>query len=307
MNIQENCEKAVKLFKEVFGKEISIDNFIYKHFANPYKIDQPMSYYFRDKQLVGMYGCMRQELQVGFQKVYGIYCCDVAISPKHKNGVYFNLLNAVLNICKNEASYLIMQRPSPVHSRILEAIGFHFLGNVATMLFEVDTPHLLSNNEIEIFDNCPFLETDYDAINRAFHTGVYRTERYFKWKVDNNSYRNMKYVICRNHEQITGYFIIEIANNVAKIVDWVLINNSDDVTFHALLDYCIMSFPYIKFVKIKCVNDQNGENIFLENIGFKTQKAYPVFWLGLKSDIQLIGNNCMMRELDEDGMLQKLT
>ena len=303
-------QSAILLFKEVFEKSISLDNFLYKHYHNPDKMDPPISYYCWNEQIVGMYGCMRQKVQVGSRQMFGVYCCDVAISPKHKNGVYFELLNKVLDRCKNEASYLVMQRPSPVHCRILDFIGFHYIGNVFTMELQVSNMEkILSDScigKISIHKECPFTVKEFDDISKAFHTGVCRTADYYKWKVDNNSFREMKYVICRRDNNLEGFFIIEIDKSTLKVVDWIILNNSNSSCFSDLLKFCLSEYPDIEDIKIKCVSDQNGEKQRLEEIGFWKTKQHRVYYLKIDQEIQLEAEQWMMRELDEDGMLQNL-
>lgn len=315
MDRTEEITEAVRLFQKVFGKKIEAGNYYYKHYENPYKMETPVIYSYSDKKMVGMYGCLRQEMQKDGEKFGGVYCCDVAIDPEHKNGVYFKLLSDVLHQCSTQASFIVMQRPSPVHGMILEKIGFQNAGKVCFMelkktdycsggqaaSIETDNP------AVEIATEFPFREDDMKEIEKAVSVGVHRTKTFFKWKVDQNRYRKMIYCVLRRRNRFEGYFIIETDGKVLQIVDWILSTHADKTAFQTLLEYCFEAFPEVKSVKIKCVNPENGEKDALDKMGFAATKYQDVYWLALGNEKRTLSlKEWTIRELDEDGMLQKL-
>ena len=314
MDNREKTEDAVRLFRKRFEKEIQAENYNYKHFENPFRMEIPVVYGYRNEKMVGMYGCMRQEMQQNGQRVFGIYCCDVAIDPDHKNGVYFALLADVLRQCQGQASFIVMQRPSPVHAFILENIGFENAGKVCTMeLRRTDFCPVKTRMEnqadfrVEVTRNFPFSAEDIKAIAASFNLGVHRTKEYFQWKVDRNPYREMLYCVLQSGDEFAGYFVSEVEKEVFRIVDWIVTKQFGKIAFSALLERCLQIFPFVQYVKIKCVNTDNEEQDELAKLGFTAVKYQNIYWLGLeKQKPPLSICDWTMRELDEDGMLQKL-
>ncbi len=314
MENREKTQDAVRLFRKRFEKEIQAENYKYKHFANPFRMEVPVVYEYRNEKMVGMYGCMRQEMQQNGQRFFGVYCCDVVIDPDHKNGVYFALLAAVLQQCQGQASFIVMQRPSPVHAFILENIGFENAGKVCTMeLQRADFCPMKARMEdqadlrVEVTENFPFSAQDIREIAASFNIGVHRTREYFQWKVDNNPYRKMFYCVLRSGSELAGYFVAEAEKEVLRIVDWIAAGPFGKIAFSALLERCLQIFSFVRCVKIKCVNTENGEQNQLAKLGFTAVKYQNIYWLGLDSQKPpLFLCDWTMRELDEDGMLQKL-
>lgn len=334
------------IFNKVFTKKIDTAIFYYKHYQNPHKIPTPLFDDKIDGEIAGINGFMGAKFVIGTNEVFAAQSCDSAVLPQHRGkGVFSRIIHSAEKQCEMDGISFLFGFPNGNSYPRLIKLGWVHVGDFYRAFLPLNTGELLERKfgksiltiiakiinplfqkkmkiyakkstgvDIQIFENCPFVESDYEVINRAEGIMIKRSAEYYKWKVDNNPSKRFKYIVARDRDCLLGFIIYEAVNGrTIDVVDWQSFDpdKAKKKIVLAKLFYQLKGQGAV--ISIDLVNAANGEMKMLESLGFLNasnriikQDPLPLIVKTFSSGIsdQLFEvNNWILRGLDTDVMI----
>ncbi len=139
----------------------------------------------------------------------------------------------------------------------------------------------LHNFVVNDYQTCPFTETDFETINTCDSDAIRgkRSLTFFKHFVDGLDYRQIAYIVARHKTgedagKLAGYMVVELICGTGykklQVVDWRICASSKQAVVGALLSHCALNDSSIEWSHI---NQDRGDTEYIAAFG-----GNPVIW-----------------------------
>ncbi|MGI6216024.1 MAG: hypothetical protein ACOYIK_00270, partial [Coriobacteriales bacterium] len=259
-------EESIALFNEIFKKNMSLEAFKYKHFANPNLLDVPVTPYYEDDRLVSMQWNMGMLMNYLGRDVMAVTAVDCASAEDSRGFPFLRNFYDSNKMFPKQGISIRFGNPNNKSFPIVVKLGDKSLGrfmNGKLLREEIDSkPGGLKGlfaktkrQELESLakwtkdldfstsKTCPFSEDDFVLINnRSDKIFPIRTKAYYEWKVDGFHERfpkrKFRYLTIREagpggvSGRLMAYMIVEDqSESQAEIIDWNCLHDRGDGNF----------------------------------------------------------------------------
>jgi len=334
------------IYNKVFSKKIDAATFYYKHYQNPHKISMPLSNDKIDGEITGINGFMGTKFVIGSKEVLAAQSCDSAVLPQYRGkGVFSRIIRSAEKQCQMDGVTFLFGFPNGNSYPGFIKLGWVHVGDFYRAFLPLNTGKLFERKlgklistivaivanplfqlklkifarkatgvDIQISENCPFMESDYEVINRTEGIIIKRSAECYKWKVDNNPSKRFKYIVARDRDNLLGFIIYKTANGgTINVVDWQCFEPDKAKQKIVLAKLLYQLRGRGTTISIVLVNAANGEMKMLESLGFlnasnRIMKQAPlplvvkIFSTGINGHLLEV-SNWICRGMDTDVMI----
>lgn len=345
-DMQERIDISCGIFNKVFSKNMDTASFYYKHYQNPYKIPVPLLNDEIDGEIAGVNCFMGAKFFIEDKEVFAAQSCDSAVLPQYRGkGVFSRIIRSAEKQCEIDGIKFLFGYPNGNSYPGFMKLGWTHVGDFYRAVLPLDTckffkrkfrkslptiigkigdslfqrklkKYLKKSNkvDIQISENCPFKEADFEIINRTQGIMIKRSAEYYKWKIDNNPSKKFKYILARDGGSLLGFIVYEKSDDSSlDIVDWLCFEQDDEKQKIVLAKMFYELSGQGISISILLVNEANGEMKMLESIGFLNasnrimkQKPLPLIVKSFSSELDnklLRSQNWVCRFLDTDVII----
>lgn len=291
----ENKEaKFYHVFNQVFAKQLSAQEFAYKHYQNPYKVSRPVFHEeAADGEVAGVNAFLGANFLVHNAVHFAAQSCDSAVLPHHQGkGIFSRILRTAEEQLAAESLAFLYGFPNKNSYPGFKKLGWTHVGDFTRAFLPLKAEKLLAKKvgklatiakvfnplltsklvraakrtghlQVQEHASCPFTPEDFAIINQVPGIMTQRSREYYTWKVDNNPIRKFKYAVARKEETLQGFIIWELQGCSINILDW----QCQDSTVLARLLYSLKDQGDV--INISYVNPRSNELTLLASLGFK--------------------------------------
>lgn len=329
MNDIEVCNKAVKLFSNVF-ENIDYQAFYRKHFENPSRISMPVQYIMDDDEMCAMNAFDQVEVKYCNDTFWAVQSSDSAVSERYrKQGLFSRIQKNMFEYYHDEDRFEFgFPNENSMHGFI--KLGWQHIGTFSygtkvlsplSILMnaicnkkihkEFDRYEYFQNDYlVQVGENVNILEQDdFDFYNRRYAFLIKRKEEYYRWRLFSSD-KDYKIVKLKQNGIIHGLIILE-----RKRTRWFVFSKVVDWTFDESCDYNAIRKVLMKeqkkwanISKVLLLNSMSKEDQLFEKMGYKIRRK-PEMNLIVKSSSKrvttIIENmaNWHISEIDVDTFM----
>lgn len=332
-----DAKQAFWIFRQVFGIG-EIDRFINKHNENPNGLCEGIFCKQENSEIAGINAFMGCKIILGQQTIYGAQSCDTAILEKYrKKGFFTQIVLGAEAFLENEGVEILFGIPNDksfhgflkmgwkVGSEIgtvflrLSPFGVRnkskYLERIADMLFNgirlaAIRKKAIDNCQIEIKSCFEFGKKDMEQINMREGIHIFKSEDYFKWRIDNNN-SQFTYLCVYIEKYLQGYVIFrnnkDTTKRVVEVVDWY-IGASESKMREKIFARLVLEISKNTngYIFIPFTNLESDELIMMKKLGFllkSSEKRYVMYKI-LNPEIEEIeGYKWNLKMIDADTIM----
>jgi len=285
------------IFNQVYKKNISEETFAHKHFENPFCVETPFLINYLGDAPVAMRWMMGMDMLYRGQHFKAVQSSDDAALPEAKGLAFVKIRKSSERIMKSEGVDFVYGCFYPGNAMdIAEKLGeknivnlyaaklplsdtvytwkrFHIpilnyfvKARASKLVKKLQKAAKLCDSEINISQNCPFDEADFEIINDGRVLRVSRSKAYYEWKFSLLDSKSIKYVTARKNGILTGFIIVKAEETEDIIVDWEIFGT--DAQKSSLLAAMIIGVCRGKNITVPSLNPTNGEMSVFTHVGF---------------------------------------
>lgn len=333
------AEDSASIFSSIW-RPVTVECVIYKHFANPERVENPVFIEYVDGEPAGQNNLMGCTLVVNGESFHAVQANDAAILPEYRGpgrlmGLYrnsyrdikdldivFGLPNTqsfpTLKVMRWERLVDFDEFSLPVSA--VKILGYkhgfpypNFLNELSKkVLARKLTNRLDASYVMGQFETCPFSQEDIHEINCTSRIMVRRSVDYFVWKIDDNMAGNFFYLTIRKEEKLLAYLIVRVTpvpyGTAHSIVDWWVSEAQDkDAGLSALRSLLGIVATQSDALQIPYINSASPEVEFFEKLGFNKHPMNSPLMLTRVSActkcLDLAGSDWVFNLIDTDLIL----
>jgi GNAT superfamily N-acetyltransferase len=227
----------LRLFKQVFGQEISLAFWRWRFEENPYGKGIIKLMFDVDK-LIGQYAVVPVSVQVADSPVKAVFSMTTMTHPDYSGrGIFTFLAQEVYRTCAQQGFSFAYGFPNDnSYPGFTQKLKWKGLGKTVTLQKSLPEKFDKQSIEADIKNVERFDETVdllWEKVKSEYPVAVPRVEKYLNWRFSRNpDVRYQKYVISERPGQIAGYVVLKEYvrgdEKIGHIVDMLSVS-SDDV------------------------------------------------------------------------------
>jgi predicted acetyltransferase len=277
--------QIVTLFREVFGREMSLSFWKWRFVQNPFG-QGITKLLFDDNKLVGHYAVIPMNVQVEDKPVKAVFSMTTMTHPNYAGqGIFTYLAEETYRACQEKGFLFVYGFPNKnSYFGFTHKLGWQGQGKMTILEKQLQPKEKKRTigkaiKQTECFDNTVNLL--WDRVKRDYTIIVERTQEFLNWRfVDNPDVSYVKYVVSSNSDHILGYAILKVYirqdMTIGHIVDMLSIAEKEVVKI--LLEH---SFNYFLERGIRYISCWIPKNCFynsiLEEEGFIRKETETYF------------------------------
>lgn len=298
-------ENGTYIFNKVYDVAISEEKFFHKHFENPFCVETPFLIDYEDDKPVIMRWMMGMDMIYNSNKIKAVQSSDDAALPEVRGIGFIKIIKASEKIMKNNGTDLVYG--CYYHGKAMEIalkIGEKNIVNLYDAKlplgdnvykwkrFNFPVPKCFMNLRaakhikklkksakdcvctIDVSDEIPFTDTDYELINSDMSLRVSRSRNYYGWKLSPRNKKDIKFITARKDNILTGFLIVVSENEKDTIVDWDVFAEGNEK--NAILAAMTLKICNKKSIIAPSLNPESGEMALFTNIGFDDASLHSV-------------------------------
>jgi GNAT superfamily N-acetyltransferase len=226
----------LRLFKQVFGQEMSLSFWRWRFKENPYGKGIIKLMFDVDK-LIGQYAVVPVSVQVADSPVKAVFSMTTMTHPDYSGrGIFTFLAEKVYRSCAQHGFSFVYGFPNDnSYPGFTLKLDWEGLGKTVTL--QKSLPEKLGNRpkaanikNVERFDET--VDLLWDKVKNEYPVAVPRVEKYLNWRFSRNpDVRYQKYVISERPGRIAGYTVLKEYvrgdEKIGHIVDMLSVNRDD--------------------------------------------------------------------------------
>lgn len=317
MNIDQiTCDQAYSVFSTIFKDKCTRAAFYHKHFANPFKLNQPISIYKEGNEPVGINAFLGMKLSVNRAIIPIAQSCDTAVLQSQRGKGIFTKIVTAYETNMSDAKFVI-GIPNEKSYHGFMKMGWYDVTRLCTFIKLLSLFGLLfgekenrrNNKEIRcvITSNADFNETELQQINGR--VAIYKNNEYINHR-EKGKYSTIKFYLKNT---LIAYFSFyrenKLKGHIITVIDWYF---SDDGYDKEKKEIYNELKKYGSIIKIPVVNiNSRDSQILKKHLFFNSTKlirhksGYPLVVSPKGKDYRHYIKKIDFKYVDTDLILNK--
>ncbi len=333
------ARESAHIFSEIW-RPVTVDTVIYKNYANPERIDNPIYIEHVEDMPAMQNNLMGCWIIADGQRLRALQTNDTAILPAYRGpgrlmklyrssyrdiegvDLIFGLPNTqsypTLKVMRWDQviDYLDFSLPLSAVKILGQKAGIHlpdFLNSLAKRYLGHKLRRMSGSAYlVRRFESCPFSPEDLQVINQVQGIAIARSSEYFKWKIDNNKAGDFFYLTASRNGKLAGYLVVQTIlvpyGTVNRVVDWWITRDlSGGLEKTALYTLLSELADLSDALQVPYVNSKGPEAILFREAGFRENTmSSPLMLLQISErskSLDTTGEQWSFRAIDTDLIL----
>lgn len=334
LNDAEVTKQATELFSKTF-EPMDEEQFYYKHFENPERLEKPVRYFMNNGRICAMNAFDQVTVLAGQQEIKAIQSSDSAVDAECRGqGLFYKIQTETLQEYAKEGGALAFGIPNEKSFPIFMKMGWMDIGTLAgyrkmvnlfgcmkSLLGRTEKPQFCEKTEyshkgytVIVGKNRDIInERDIQTINEDIVVGVKRSLAYYKWKVFEHT--DIEYGIVKviKEDVLQALFIVTRKKGshfvFADVSEWYIASGAGEKQWKIMAEILQKNLKnWCDFSTINFVNPKSGEDKIVNCLGYKQkgEQEYRLIVNVLEKDMKREVEDIKywkLRGIDPDTML----